>query len=321
MPTRRDCVLGLAGGLAGGLTGLLGLPGAGYATPARRRYGHLIAVGGAEDRQRDRLILRRFIELSGGPQARLLLLTAASGDPAGAWEGYRSVFAELGAQRVEPIDFRTAEEANDPAAVQRILDADGVYISGGDQRRLMSVLWESQAARALHLAFHVRGCCIGGTSAGAAALSRQMLAIGEPTLRPYRDAVSLDIGLGLLASAIIDQHFNERHRLGRLLSALALRPDLLGVGIDEDTALVIERGRSIEVLGNGAVTLVDGRQMRSNVREVDPEEPLTLLDVRVHLLPAGTRYEVVDTDPDTPAPPPALRQALELLVRPGPIRG
>lgn len=313
MPNRRDCLLGLAG--------LLTLPGGLHASPARRRHGHLIAVGGAEDRQRDRLILRRFIELSGGPLARLLVLTAASGDPAGAWAGYQGVFAELGAQRVEPIDFRTPEDANDPALVDRILAADGVYISGGDQRRLMSVLWESQAARALHMAFHLRGCCIGGTSAGAAALSRQMLAIGEPALRPYRDAVSLDIGLGLLSSAIIDQHFNERHRLGRLLSALALRPDLLGIGIDEDTALLIERGRGIEVLGNGAVTLVDGRQMRSNVREVDPEQPLQMLDVRVHLLPAGARYELVDTDPDTPAPPPALRQALELLVRPGPIRG
>ncbi|WP_185970118.1 cyanophycinase [Tepidimonas alkaliphilus] len=290
------------------------------ATPPRR-YGHLLAVGGAEDRERDRLILRRFIELSGGPQARLLVLTVASSDPAASWEGYRRVFEALGAQRVEPLDLREPAQANDPAVVDRILDADGIYLSGGDQRRLMGVLWESAAARALHLAFHVRGCCIGGTSAGAAALSRQMLAIGEPALRPYRDAVSLDIGLGLLASAIIDQHFNERHRLARLLSALALRPDLLGVGIDEDTALLIERGRSVEVLGNGAVTLVDARQMRTNVREADPEQPLQMLDVRLHLLPAGTRYEVVDLDPRVPAPPPALRQALELLVRPGPIRG
>lgn len=313
MTTRRDALLALAGAFT--------LPGLASAATPPRRHGHLIAVGGAEDRQRDRLILRRFIDLSGGPEARLLLLTAASGDPEGAWAGYQGVFAELGAQRVEPIDFRTPEQANDPAAVDRLLAADGIYISGGDQRRLMSVLWETQAARALHLAFHLRGCCIGGTSAGAAALSRQMLAIGEPALRPYRDAVSLDIGLGLLSSAIVDQHFNERHRLGRLLSALALRPDLLGIGIDEDTALVIERGRGLQVLGNGAVTLVDGRQMRSNVREVDPEEPLQMLDVRVHLLPAGTRYELIDTDPDTPAPPPALRQALELLVRPGPIRG
>lgn len=316
MPSRRDSLRALAG--------LLALPAAGWAAPpapATRRSGHLIAVGGAEDRERDRLILRRFVELSGGPRARLLVLTAASADPEGSWAGYQRVFAELGAQHVEPIDFRSADEAHDPAAVERLLAADGIYISGGDQRRLMAALWETPAARALHRAFHLRGACIGGTSAGAAALSRQMLAIGEPALRPYRDAVSLDIGLGLLAYAIIDQHFNERHRLGRLLSAVALRPDLLGVGIDEDTALVIERGRAIEVLGNGAVTLLDGRQMRSNVRDTDPEDTLQLLDVRLHLLPAGSRFELTDTDTDTPQPPPALRRTLELLVRPGPIRG
>lgn len=312
MLRRRDCLRGLVG--------LLPIPGMVPAASARRRRGHLIAVGGAEDRERDRLILRRFIELSGGPLAHVLVLTAASSDPDGAWRGYETVLAELGAQHVEPIDFRSPEEAHDPRAIERVLSADGIYISGGDQRRLMAALWDTPAARALHQAFHLQGCCIGGTSAGAAALSRQMLAIGEPALRPYRHAVSLDIGLGLIANAIIDQHFNERRRLGRLLSALAIRPDLLGVGIDEDTALVIERGAGVEILGSGAVTLIDGRQMRSNAREADPEEPLQMLDLRLHLLPAGTRYRLREPDEDAPAPPPALRQALELLVQPGPLR-
>lgn len=299
-----------------------GLNAHGAATP-ERRTGHLLAIGGAEDRQRDRLILRRFVELcarDGTPSApQLLVLTAASGVPEDAWRGYEPVFAELGAQATH-LDLRTPEDAHQPETVQRILSADGIFMSGGDQRRLMATLWESDAARAMHIAFHLRGCCIGGTSAGAAALSRLMLAIGDTPALPHRGAVSLDIGLGLISNAIIDQHFSERRRLGRLLSAMAQRPDVLGVGIDEDTALLIERGHAIEVLGQGAVTLVDGRQMRSNLKSAEPDAALEMLDVRLHLLPAGHRYALQPDAGDAPLPP-GLRLAVQHLVAPGPIRG
>ena len=295
-----------------------------HAAPApERRTGRLLAIGGAEDRRHDRVILRRFVELCArdNPTAapQVLVLTAASGVPEDAWRGYEPVFAELGAQ-ASHLDLRSPEDANQPDAVQRILSADGIFMSGGDQRRLMATLWESEAARAMHLAFHLRGCCIGGTSAGAAALSRLMLAIGDTPALPHRDAVSLDIGLGLISNAIIDQHFSERRRLGRLLSAMAQRPDVLGVGIDEDTALLIERGQAIEVLGQGAVTLVDGRQMRSNLKVAEPQAALEMLDVRLHLLPAGNRY-VLQADADGTPLPPGLRLAVQHLVAPGPIRG
>lgn len=316
MLQRRALLAGL-----GWTCATLTTPAALAATP-ERRSGRLLAIGGAEDRLRDRIILQRFVGLctrADGVSPQILVLTAASSMPDDAWKGYETVFAELGAQ-ASHLDLRTTDDAQMPDAVQRILSADGIFISGGDQRRLMATLWESEAARAMHLAFHLRGCCIGGTSAGAAALSRLMLAIGDTPALPQRQAVSLDIGLGFISNAIIDQHFSERRRLGRLLSAMAQRPDVLGVGIDEDTALLIERGLAVEVLGQGAVTLVDGRQMRSNLKDAEPQAPLEMLDVRLHLLPAGHRYSLRPGPNDSPLPP-GLRLAVQYLVAPGPIRG
>lgn len=287
------------------------------AVPASKA-GRLLVIGGAEDRLQDRVILRRFIELCGGPQARIVVMTAASSVPEASWQGYQPVFAELGASQTSHLDLRSADDANAAEAVERILQADGIFMSGGDQRRLMDTLWETAAARAMHTAFHLRGCCIAGTSAGAAVMSRQMLAIGDATKLPRKEAVTLDLGLGFVHHAIVDQHFSERRRLSRLLSALAQRPDLLGVGIDEDTALLIEHQHSIEIIGQGAVTLVDGRGMRSNFNEAEPEQRLEMLDVRLHLLPSGNRYPVGAASGT--ALPAALQEAIALLVRPGPIR-
>ena len=286
-----------------------------------RRLGRLMPIGGAEDRMQDRVVLRRFVELCGGAGARIRVLSAASSDPQGVWQAYQGVFAELGVQHTAHLDIPTLEHANSTAVVDQILDTDGLFISGGDQSRLMALLWETEAFRALHTAFHVRGCCIAGTSAGAAVLSRHMLAQGDAPRLPEKEAAELDLGLGFVSRAIIDQHFSERGRLGRLLSVLAQRPDMLGVGIDEDTALVIERGVGIEVVGRGAVTLLDGRQLRSNFEDVESRERLEMLGVRLNLLPAGRRYTVSPGSESWRRMPPHLRKAVALLVAPGPIRG
>lgn len=290
--------------------------------PARpRRLGRLMAIGGAEDRMQDRLILRRFVELCGGPDARIRVLSAASGDPQAAWRGYQAVFAELGVPHATHLDITDRAHAHSAEVTDQILDTDGLFISGGDQRRLMELLWETDAFRALHTAFHLRGCCIAGTSAGAAVLSRHMLAQGDTPRLPEKEAAELDLGLGFVSRAIIDQHFSERGRLGRLLSVLAQRPDMLGVGIDEDTALVIERGMGIEVVGRGAVTLLDGRQLRSNFDDIESRERLEMLGVRLHLLPAGRRYQLAPDSESWRRMPAGLREAVGLLVAPGPIRG
>jgi len=281
----------------------------------------LVVVGGAEDRLNDKVILRRFLELSGGDQANVLILTAASADQAASWAGYERVFREMGATHTSHLPIFSAEEANDPETVNRILNADGIFITGGDQRRLMQRLLGSEAAHALHIAFHVRSCCMGGTSAGAAVMSYVMLAEGDTPQLPEKDAAVLGVGLGFVSNAIIDQHFSQRRRLGRLLSALAQRPDLLGVGIDENTALLIERGRGIEVIGKGTVTLIDGRRMRTNYRDVDSSEHLEMLGISMHVLPAGNRY-YSDTSARQGSKriPNTLQDAINFLTVPGPIR-
>jgi cyanophycinase len=285
------------------------------ATPARadntpRPTGHLMAIGGAEDRRGDMQVLQHFIDLCGTPEPMVAVITAASGVPAESWQTYERAFGELGAARCVHLDLRTPEDAQDLMAMDTLLEADGIFMTGGDQRRLMAVLQDSAVHRALHLAFHVNGACIAGTSAGAAALSQQMLAEGRATPLPEKDAARIDQGLGLLPAAIIDQHFSQRHRLGRLLSAVAEQPGLLGVGIDEDTALVVRPGQGVEVVGAGSVTVVDGRRMWSNVEAAQAADPLELMGVRLHVLPAGNRYELGAQLADP------LREAIGALVRP-----
>lgn len=284
------------------------------------RLGRLVIVGGAEDRLHDKLILRQFLQLCGGVSSKIRVLSAASSEPSASWATYQMAFQDLGALDCQPIPIPDREAADSTAVTDLILDADGIFISGGDQQRLMNLIWETQAFKALHIAFHLRGCCIGGTSAGAAVMSRHMLASGEATRLPKKDLASMDLGLGFVSGAIIDQHFSERHRLGRLLSVLAHRPQLLGVGIDEDTALVIERNTAVEVIGSGAVTLVDGRAMITNVNLIESQGHLEMLGVRVHLLPAGNRYSSHALVQKAKGMPQALREAIAVLVAPGPIR-
>lgn len=286
-----------------------------------RPTGRLLIIGGAEDRVRDRVILKKFASLCGGPDARIKLILAASSEPESVWHSYQGVFADLGLQHCEAIPLSSREAAFAPEVVDMIHQADGIFMTGGDQGRLMSCLWETPAAAAIHRAFHVRGCTIAGTSAGAAVMSRQMIAQGSATPLPEKDTVSFDIGLGLVPRAIVDQHFSQRRRLGRLLSALAQRPDMLGVGIDEDTALIIERNQAIEIVGQGAVTLIDGRKMHSNFEDIEARERLEMHGVSLHLLPAGNRYSVARSVRSMRRLHPALLDALNLLVAPGPMRG
>jgi cyanophycinase len=291
------------------------------ASAQTHKRGRLVIIGGAEDRKQDRVILKKFLELSGGQDARIKFITAASGVPDIVWQSYQAVFKDLGATQCELVPMWTRDDASNPTVVAQLAEADGIFMTGGDQNRLMQCLWESPAAQAMHRAFHVNGCCIAGTSAGAAVMSRQMLAQGTATANPEKDVVQMDIGLGFVANAIIDQHFSQRQRLGRLLSALAQRPDMLGVGIDEDTALVIERGQSIEVVGRGAVTLIDPRKMRSNFETVDAQDKLEMLGLQLHMLPAGHRYPIPANLKQNKKQPNALWEALYLLAQTGPSRG
>jgi cyanophycinase len=242
--------------------------------------GSLIAIGGNEDREGQRTILRSVaVRLGGG---RLLLLSVASTSPDDYLQLYREAFRDLGVE-VVPVSV------DDPDAAQKFADAGGLFISGGNQSRFMDLVTAElrESIRALWM----RGGVVAGTSAGASVLGAVMLAHGAGDESPDRDDVDLREALGLVGGTIIDQHFAERGRIGRLVAALAQRGDLRGLGIDEDTALVIEPERML-VIGSGSVYLLDSVPPRA-----DPPE------FRLRVLAAGDSIRVPDAGPGAVAVP------------------
>jgi cyanophycinase len=282
-------------------------------------HGHLVIIGGGEDRKHDKEILARFVELAGGPEARIVVLTAASQVADEMWEVYDKAFGDLGVKTRVHIPLNSRQDANSDDVVAEVARADGIFMTGGDQKRLLATVGGTALDAEMHTALKVRGACIGGTSAGASAMSGHMLAQGRADLLPEKGAVSLGAGLGFLHRVVIDQHFSERQRLSRLLSLVAQNPYLQGIGIDEDTALVVERGVGIEVLGEGAVTVVDGRHMLSNLADIADRDTPELIDVRLHLLPAGSRFRLPQGGADEKPLPPPLLDFLENVTKRNPI--
>jgi cyanophycinase len=282
-------------------------------------HGHLVIIGGHEDKQDDMNILRRFVELSGGPQARIVVITAASAVAAEMWDTYDRVFCSLGAGRCAHLHLHCRQDANDPDHIQDLRQATGIFMTGGDQKRLLALTGGTALDAEMHAALKLRGACIGGTSAGASAMSGHMLAQGRAERHPEKGSVSLAAGLGFLHKVVVDQHFSERQRLSRLLSVVAQNPYLQGIGIDEDTALVIERGVGIEVLGEGAVTIVDGRSMSTNIAEISDRETPELIDVRLHLLPAGTRYRLPRDGEEARRIPAPLLEFIQNVTKRNPL--
>jgi cyanophycinase len=287
----------------------------------RESHGHLVIIGGHEDRQHDKEILCRFVELSGGKDAKIVVISAASSIADEMWQIYDNAFGELGVENRVHLHLRSRQCANDREHIKDIRDATGIFMTGGDQKRLLAIIGGTALDAEMHAALKLRGACIGGTSAGASAMSGHMLAQGRAELHPEKGSVSLAAGLGFLHKVVVDQHFSERQRLSRLLSVVAQNPYLQGIGIDEDTALVIERGVGIEVLGEGAVTIVDGRSMSTNIADIPDRETPELIDVRLHLLPSGSRFRLPtagDPDGEQRIPRPLL-EFLENVTKRNPI--
>lgn len=282
-------------------------------------HGHLVIIGGHEDKQYDMDILKRFVELSGGARARLVVITAASALTDEMWQTYDRVFGELGVEHRMHLHVASRQDANSEEHIRDLEGATGIFMTGGDQKRLLALVGGTLLDAAMHAALKLRGACIGGTSAGASAMSGHMLAQGRAELHPEKGSVSLGAGLGFLHKVVVDQHFSERQRLSRLLSVVAQNPYLQGVGIDEDTALVIERGVGIEVIGQGAVTVVDGHTMSTNIADISDRETPELIDVRLHLLPAGSRYRLPRDGEEARRIPPPLLEFIENVTKRNPL--
>ncbi|MCC2959380.1 cyanophycinase [Massilia sp. IC2-278] len=279
------------------------------------KHGHLVIIGGHEDREHRKEILTRFVELAGGENARIVVITAASKIADDMWDIYDQAFGDLGVRQRSHLSLESRQDANDEEKVRMVAEADGIFMTGGDQKRLMAIIGGTALDAEMHTALKVRGACIGGTSAGASAMSGHMLTQGKTDLLPEKGAVHMGAGLGFLHKVVIDQHFSERQRLARLLSAVAQNPYLMGIGIDEDTALVVERGRGIEVLGEGSVTVVDGRTMLTNMADIRERDTPELIDVRLHLLPAGSSYHLPEEGEEAKPMPRSLQEFLENVTK------
>jgi cyanophycinase len=268
----------------------------------------VMVIGGAEDKMRDRLVLSRFVQLAGGPQARIAVLSTASSLGDAATDLYREVFSKLGATRVTGLRPQTREQANDPLLAEMLRDVTGLFMTGGNQLKLSAVVGGTKLGVAI-LEAHARGVVIGGTSAGASAAATHMMAFGSSGATPKHRMAQVAVGLGLLVNVVIDQHFEQRTRLGRLLAVVAQSPSVIGIGLDEDTAAIVYPDDTLEVIGRGAVTIIDGSEIVTDAFQTAGHKPMMVSGARLHSLPAGYRFDLRERRLITVAEPPTAEYA------------
>src|SRR6267378_1282065 len=242
--------------------------------------GPVMVIGGAEDKLGERVILSRFVQLAGGEQAQIGVISTASSIGEAATDFYRQIFSRLGVARVTGLRPETREEANDPATVEALRNVTGISVIGGT--KLGSAILDA----------HGRGIVVAGTSAGASAVATHMMAFGSSGATPKNRMAHVSVGLGLLVNVVVDQHFEQRTRLGRLLAVVAQSPSLIGLGLDEDTAAVIDADDILEVIGRGAVTIVDGSDVITDAFRTTGHKPIMVSNARLHSLPSGYRFDL-----------------------------
>ena len=256
-----------------------------------KKRGFIVPIGGAEDKEGAANILRKFIEVSGGERARIVIIpTASSLEDTG--RRYEKLFRKLGAFEAKSLPFASRDDAGKSEWLDYIEHADGIFVTGGNQLRLTTILGGTAVAKAIRRA-NARGVTVGGTSAGAAILSEHMIAYGAEGHTPHAGAVTLVPGFGLTNRIMIDQHFRQRDRLGRLLTALAYNPFAVGVGLDEDTAAFIDHTKKLTVVGAGALTIVDASELsHSSIADTKEGKPVCMTNVRLHVLIDGGTFDL-----------------------------
>jgi cyanophycinase len=253
--------------------------------------GWIVPVGGGEDKLKNPTVLNRFIELAGGDASRIVVIpTASQLDDTGS--RYERIFRDLGAGSCAALGYAERGDADRDEWFATLQDATGVFFTGGNQLRISAILGGTRVAKTIRR-LNAAGVPVGGTSAGAAILPEHMIAYGSTGGTPRAGMVALSPGLGLTNRFVIDQHFRERDRLGRLLTALTYNPFAVGLGIDEDTAALISPDNVVHVAGAGTVTVVDVSAIEHNsVPSADEGDPLCITNVRLHVLPHGARYNL-----------------------------
>jgi len=260
--------------------------------------GTLIIIGGHENKDGDQAILSEVARHAKRNNQRLVIVTVATQLPEEVADQYQQVFAELGVKHVDVVDIRTREEAHDDERIRLVKEASVIFFTGGDQLRITSQVGDSPLFRCMREHYY-RGGTIAGTSAGAAAMPETMIVDGPSDESNRISALDMAPGLGFISGVCIDSHFAQRGRMGRLLGVVAQNPRNLGLGIDEDTAVVVTSDNCLRVIGSGAVYVADGSDiMYSSLSESHAEGIMSIYNVRLHVLGADDLFDLVERRPE-----------------------
>ena len=255
----------------------------------------ILVIGGAEDKVHGKEILQTFFQRAGGIDAKIGIVPSASREPLLIGDRYYRIFADMGAKEIKVLDVRDRERGHDANYLDFVENCTGIFLTGGDQLRLCGLLADTPLMTRIIERVHAREIALAGTSAGAAVMGEQMIAGGSSGECPNRALVDLAMGLGIIPEVLVDQHFYNRNRLARLLSAISAHPQLLGVGIDEDTCAMFENDSLIKVLGKGTVTILDARGISyTNYDRVHGTEPIGIHNLTLHVLSHGDRYNLAE---------------------------
>lgn len=258
----------------------------------------ILVIGGAEDKVHGREILHTFWNCAGGTDAKIGIIPSASREPTIIGERYVNIFNEMGAIDLKVLDVRDRIQGEDRSYQDYVEQCTGIFMTGGDQLRLCGLLADTPLMERIRQRVKLGEIALAGTSAGAAVMGHHMIAGGSSGESPNRALVDMAMGLGIIPEIIVDQHFHNRNRIARLLSAISNHPERLGIGIDEDTCAMFEKDEFISVMGKGNVTIIDSRAMTySNHANITAEEPLALHNLKMHILAHGDRYNLKTHQP------------------------
>jgi cyanophycinase len=255
--------------------------------------GVVMPIGGAEDKVGRMSVLRELVRLAGGPGSRMVVISTASSLGDEITHAYLQLFGGLGVVDVVGIRPESRRQAADTRLVESVESATAVFMTGGNQTKLATVVVGTALGDAI-VAAHLRGAVVAGTSAGASICSEHMVSFGSGGSTPKFRVGQVSQGLGLLTGVIVDQHFTQRNRFGRLLALVAANPGQLGVGIDEDTAAIISSAGLLEVKGRGVVTVIDGRDVITTAYTATGSQPLMMSGLKLHTLPRGAVFDLND---------------------------
>ncbi len=252
----------------------------------------VMIIGGAEDKVNGCDILTAFFKSAGGENATIGIIPAASREPTIVGDRYYKIFTKMGAKQAQILDIRHREECDEDRWLEILNDCTGIFVTGGDQLRLRDLIGGTRLIKMIRDRIQQGRLVVAGTSAGAAIMGDKMIAGGSSGESPNQALVDLTEGLGIVPELLVDQHFHNRNRMARLLSAIATHSDKLGVGIDEDTCIAMAGDGTFQVLGKGSITIVDpGELTHTNYAHVKENAPLSLHNLKVHILNQGDCYD------------------------------